>query len=216
MAEGTRLLSEYGGQTPSRVRIPPSPLSRPRGLMPYARSVAHRIPDHVLHAPRPGVPAGSVLRRAKRRRVDRRPSRRSRCALDDARLEALGVCRVVPPSRVAWGEVSQLAMVLRCLRWLLEFTDFDWVVLLSGQDYPIRPVAEIERSLAAADVDALIETRRCERPACGSEGRRVRRPLPLSLAALALERTHALDQRGREEGLACEGTRDAEREAGSA
>ena len=25
MAEGTRLLSEYGGQTPSRVRIPPSP-----------------------------------------------------------------------------------------------------------------------------------------------------------------------------------------------
>jgi hypothetical protein len=27
VAEGTRLLSEYGGQTPSRVRIPPSPLS---------------------------------------------------------------------------------------------------------------------------------------------------------------------------------------------
>ena len=25
MAEGTRLLSEYGDQTPSRVRIPPSP-----------------------------------------------------------------------------------------------------------------------------------------------------------------------------------------------
>ena len=28
VAEGTRLLSEYGGQTPSRVRIPPSPLRR--------------------------------------------------------------------------------------------------------------------------------------------------------------------------------------------
>ena len=28
MAEGTRLLSEYGGQTPSRVRIPPSPSHR--------------------------------------------------------------------------------------------------------------------------------------------------------------------------------------------
>jgi hypothetical protein len=28
VAEGTRLLSEYGGQTPSRVRIPPSPFAR--------------------------------------------------------------------------------------------------------------------------------------------------------------------------------------------
>ena len=28
VAEGTRLLSEYGGQTPSRVRIPPSPFRR--------------------------------------------------------------------------------------------------------------------------------------------------------------------------------------------
>src|SRR3954452_22969938 len=31
VAEGTRLLSEYGDQTPSRVRIPPSP-SVPEGL----------------------------------------------------------------------------------------------------------------------------------------------------------------------------------------
>jgi len=90
-----------------------------------------------------------------------------RCALDDAGLEALGVCRVEPPSQVAWGEASQLMMVLRCLAWLLEFTDFDWVVLLSGQDYPIRPVPEIERSLATADVDAFIEAQPCERPAHG-------------------------------------------------
>ncbi len=91
-----------------------------------------------------------------------------RCRIDDVGLEALRVCRVEPPSHVAWGEASQLAMVLRCLSWLLEFTDFDWVVLLSGQDYPIRPVPEIERSLAAADVDAFIETQPCERPALGS------------------------------------------------
>src|SRR5213078_3819509 len=30
VAEGTRLLSEYGVHAPSRVRIPPSPLQRPR------------------------------------------------------------------------------------------------------------------------------------------------------------------------------------------
>ena len=33
------------------------------------------------------------------------------------------------------------AAVLRCLRWLRERADFDWLVLLSGQDYPVRPVA---------------------------------------------------------------------------
>jgi hypothetical protein len=55
-------------------------------------------------------------------------------------------------------------MVLRCLRWCLDHTDFEWLVLLSGQDYPIRPVAQIEQSLADAGVDAFIETWPCERP----------------------------------------------------
>ena len=34
MAEGTRLLSEYGVHTPSRVRIPPSPLPSPARHVP--------------------------------------------------------------------------------------------------------------------------------------------------------------------------------------
>ena len=38
-----------------------------------------------------------------------------RCRVDDVGLERLRVGRVEPPSRVAWGETSQLAMVLRCL-----------------------------------------------------------------------------------------------------
>jgi hypothetical protein len=91
-----------------------------------------------------------------------------RCSLDGTELNALGIDRVEPPSTVAWGEISQLEMILRCLRSLLERADFDWLVMLSGQDYPIRPVAEIEQSLAIADVDAFIETRSCERPAFGA------------------------------------------------
>ena len=81
--------------------------------------------------------------------------RRSR--VDEAALAALGVGRIVPPSPAAWGEGSQLDLVLRGLRYVLEHTDAGWVVLLSGQDYPIRPVAEIERSLAAANCDAFVE-----------------------------------------------------------
>jgi Core-2/I-Branching enzyme len=86
------------------------------------------------------------------------------CAVDMRAMDALGVRRVEPPSPVAWGEPSQLEMVLRCLQWLLQRNDFSWVVLLSGQDYPIRPVADIERSLAASGVDAFIEAQRVERP----------------------------------------------------
>jgi hypothetical protein len=88
-----------------------------------------------------------------------------RCAIDAKAMDALGVRRVEPPSPVAWGEASQLEMVLRCLRWVLERWDFSWVVLLSGQDYPIRPVREIERSLTATGVDAFIEAQPVPRAA---------------------------------------------------
>lgn len=78
---------------------------------------------------------------------------------DDRRsaLGAVDALRVEPPSPIEWGHGSQLAAVLRCLRWVRERVDFEWLVLLSGQDYPIRPVREIEAELRAADVDAFIQ-----------------------------------------------------------
>lgn len=86
------------------------------------------------------------------------------CSVDHPALETLGVLFVEPPSTVAWGEFSQLAMVLRCLRWVRDRVDFDWLVLISGQDYPIRPITAIEQSLADAEVDAFIGTGPCGRP----------------------------------------------------
>lgn len=118
---------------------------------------SHRLPDQVLRLVRLlrwGSPHASLVVHHDARRA----------SVDRAGLLALGARLVEPPSTVHWAEPSLLAMVLRCLRWCLDETDFDWLVLLSGQDYPIRPVAEIERSLAQARVDALIETRPCERP----------------------------------------------------
>ncbi|HTJ27017.1 MAG TPA: beta-1,6-N-acetylglucosaminyltransferase [Candidatus Limnocylindria bacterium] len=58
---------------------------------------------------------------------------------------------VVMPESVAveWGQFSQVELVLRGIDALLATgRDFDWVVLLSGQDYPIRPIAEFETDLA--------------------------------------------------------------------
>src|SRR3954470_15359747 len=75
-----------------------------------------------------------------------------RCALGE-----VGALRL-PAGPVEWGHGSQLAAILRSLRALREH-EWDWVVLLSGQDYPVRPVAEIEASLLAADVDAFLRFR---------------------------------------------------------
>ena len=42
MAEGTRLLSEYGGKLPSRVRIPPSPLLQARWTFEHLEALGRR------------------------------------------------------------------------------------------------------------------------------------------------------------------------------
>jgi len=55
-------------------------------------------------------------------------------------------------------------MVLRCYAWLLERVEFDWVVTVSGQDYPIRPPAQIERKLAAGPYDGYVEGWEVARP----------------------------------------------------
>ena len=119
---------------------------------------SHTLPDEVSRLAltlRRGSPAASV--------VVHHDDRRS--VIDRNRLSDLGVRLIEPPSRGNWGDISLLSMVLRCLRWCLDHTEFDWLVLLSGQDYPVRPVAEIEQSLGGAAVDAFIETWPCRRPA---------------------------------------------------
>jgi hypothetical protein len=71
--------------------------------------------------------------------------------------ELPGAQLIAPAWPVEWGHGSQLAAVLRCLRWALARSDFAWLVLLSGQDYPVRPVPAIEADLARADAGAFVE-----------------------------------------------------------
>ena len=82
-----------------------------------------------------------------------------RCSLDRRALDAAGARALEPSWPVEWGDFSQVAAILRGFRWLLEHTDFEWMVLLSGQDYPVRPLAAIERDLADSACDGFIETR---------------------------------------------------------
>jgi hypothetical protein len=84
--------------------------------------------------------------------------------LDRAALDRLDVRLVEPALPVAWGEISHVEAVLWSLSWLLEHVQFEWMVLISGQDYPIKPIAKIEGRLHLADVDAFLETMPCPPP----------------------------------------------------
>jgi hypothetical protein len=72
--------------------------------------------------------------------------------------------------RVSYLSWSAVEAALRLMSWSLEKPDVDWVILLSGQDYPLVPVLEIERFLADSQVDGHVHG---ERPADSAWAREV-------------------------------------------
>ncbi len=57
---------------------------------------------------------------------------------------------------VRWGRFSQVAMVLHAFEWALSHLEFDWLVFISGQDYPIQPLSQIERFLETTPYDGFM------------------------------------------------------------
>jgi hypothetical protein len=79
---------------------------------------------------------------------------------------AASALRQVPDARlvpwtepVRWGDFSVLRRMVAALAWAVRYVEYDWLVLLSGQDYPVRPLSELERTLAQAGCDAFLEGR---------------------------------------------------------
>jgi hypothetical protein len=62
-------------------------------------------------------------------------------------------------TRLEWGRFNQQLPVYRALKWLQENHDYDWFVLISGQDYPIQPLAKVEAFLGASPYDGFVESR---------------------------------------------------------
>jgi core-2/I-Branching enzyme len=75
---------------------------------------------------------------------------------DPSLLDGIGNVHLLAHRPIAWGMFSSVETVLRAMRWSLEHTGFDWLVLLSGQDYPIRPLSEIEQFLAITEYDGFL------------------------------------------------------------
>ena len=68
--------------------------------------------------------------------------------------------RLVPRHRVHWGSFSPVRAALEGVDALLASPErLDYGVLLTGQDYPLRPVATIESTLESADGRSFITYR---------------------------------------------------------
>lgn len=76
--------------------------------------------------------------------------------LDARRLEALpGVHVLVEPG--GYGDFSHLDRYFAAIDWLDDHgIDYDWLENITGQEYPLRPLADIERDLARCDVDGYL------------------------------------------------------------
>ena len=110
--------------------------------------VSHRNPDQVLRLV-------SVLRESPRAEVLVRHDPRWE-PIDEAALESLGARSLHDDVDFEWGGWSQLQTLVGVLERTAAEVDPDWLLVLSGQDYPLRPMQAIEDGLAAEEHDALL------------------------------------------------------------
>jgi O-antigen/teichoic acid export membrane protein len=77
--------------------------------------------------------------------------------LDTTALQSLGNVHVLL-ERGGYGDFSHLDRYLAAVDWLDDHgIDYDWLENLTGQDYPLRPVGEIEDILAATESDGYLQ-----------------------------------------------------------
>jgi hypothetical protein len=60
------------------------------------------------------------------------------------------------PIEITWGKFSLSEAALIGMRWAIENVGFDWLLWISAQDYPVKPIRAIEAELRDADVDAYL------------------------------------------------------------
>src|SRR6201996_9318729 len=77
-------------------------------------------------------------------------------ALNVPALEALGNVHVLL-HRGGYGDFTHLDRYFAAVDWLeAHGVDYDWLENLSGQDYPLRPIAEIENRLDTTSFDGFL------------------------------------------------------------
>lgn len=72
-------------------------------------------------------------------------------------LAEVGATRWVSEQQVVWGDWSMTCAVLEVLAHVRDAVDADHVVLVSGQDHPVRHLAAWERQVRESGADALLD-----------------------------------------------------------
>jgi len=89
---------------------------------------------------------------------------RFRSSWDAGLVASIGGVEVLTSEApVSWGDFSIVDATWKSLSWMVKHLDFDWVVFLSEQDYPIGPLDKLEATLASSGVDALIDAKTLDR-----------------------------------------------------
>ena len=126
--------------------------------------ISHRNPEQVVRLVR-------VLREGPSARVLVRHDPHGE-RLGRERIEAAGGEPVEDRIKSRWGGWSHLRLIVSCLREAAARHDPDWVLVLSGQDYPLRSLADIEADLGSSPADARLGSVReveTQRPAGGDD-----------------------------------------------
>ena len=81
----------------------------------------------------------------------------SKSYLDPAAFERTSGVHIMKTHTVEWGDNSMNDMWLKGFEWLKENSiDFAWFVNLSGQDYPVRPLSDLEDFLKNTSYDGFM------------------------------------------------------------
>ncbi|MGD1012538.1 MAG: beta-1,6-N-acetylglucosaminyltransferase [Acidimicrobiales bacterium] len=131
---------------------------------------------------------------------------RFRSRLEPAALEPLGKAQLLTSDEpLSWGTHGIVDASWRSLTWMLERVEFDWVVLLSGQDYPIKPLRSLHEMLSQTDADVFLNAVRIDDVADHRErkDKRLRylyqyRRIPTNRVSIGPERFHRLTHQGTE------------------
>ena len=110
--------------------------------------ISHRNPGQVLRL------VGALAEGSAARVLVSHDSRRSPLGASD--IERAGGRATGDRIEMEWGGFSHVELIVRCLREAAERYDPDWVVMLSGQDYPLRPLDDIEADLGRSRADGLL------------------------------------------------------------
>lgn len=60
------------------------------------------------------------------------------------------------PRPVRWGDFSLVEVVLSAATWARKHVPFDWLIWISGQDYPLGPLDDFECRLADGEADGYL------------------------------------------------------------